>query len=66
MVRITVNGEARETDAPSVEALLSALSLPKERVAVERNGTLVPRARRADTAVVDGDVFEIVTLVGGG
>jgi thiamine biosynthesis protein ThiS len=37
-----------------------------DRVAVEHNGAIVRRADRPVTRVNDGDVFEIVTLVGGG
>jgi sulfur carrier protein len=35
-------------------------------VAVERNGDVVPRAEHAATALAEGDVLEIVHLVGGG
>ncbi len=66
-MRVTINGE--EKDVPSVdtvEALLEALALPKERVAVEHNGALVRRPERPAARVREGDVFEIVTLVGGG
>jgi sulfur carrier protein len=67
-MQLTVNGETRSFDtAPqSVEALLVALSLPRERVAVELNGSIVRRAERETRSLADGDVVEIVTLVGGG
>jgi thiamine biosynthesis protein ThiS len=68
-MRITINGEAHDIDASSVDtvsALLTALGLPAERVAIEHNGAIVRRPERAQTLVQDGDVFEIVTLVGGG
>lgn len=67
-MRVVVNGEPRSFDAPpaSVEQLLGALSFPLERVAVELNGRLVRRDERPTTQVADGDVLEIVTLVGGG
>ena len=67
-MRFVVNGEPRAVDpAPAtVDALLVALGLPRERVAVELNGTIVPRAERAVRALAEGDVLEIVTLVGGG
>jgi sulfur carrier protein len=65
-MRITVNGEARDVDVATVEALLEALRLPRERVAVEQNGVIVMKAERATTVVREDDVFEIVTLVGGG
>ena len=65
-MRLRINGEPRDIDAPTVEALLVALELPVDRVAVEQNGTIVRRPVRATTPVQDGDAFEIVTLVGGG
>lgn len=64
---ILLNGERRElTDVSTIAALLRTLEIEPARVAVERNRELVPRARHAETPVVDGDEFEIVTLVGGG
>jgi sulfur carrier protein len=66
-MRLRINGETRDfDDVATVEALLVALALPLDRVAVEQNGTIVRRPARATTPVTDGDVFEIVTLVGGG
>lgn len=67
-MHVLVNGERRSFDqAPaSLEALLETLSLPRQRVAVELNGRLVRRDDRPGTPVSDGDVLEIVTLVGGG
>ena len=65
-MRLTLNGEQRDVDAPSVAALLVALALPADQCAVEVNGALVKRAARAATPLHDGDVVEIVTLVGGG
>ena len=66
-MRATVNGEPLELpDGLTVEGLLAHLSLAGDRVAVERNGTVVKRARHAEETVADGDVLEIVTFVGGG
>lgn len=66
-MRITVNGEAREVAAgASVEELLADLGLDGARVAVERNGRLVPRREHALVALAEGDRLELVTLVGGG
>lgn len=66
-MRVLVNGTERELAAgATVAGLLAALGLASERVAVERNGQLVPRARHASTALADGDRLEVVTLVGGG
>jgi sulfur carrier protein len=66
-VRVLVNGEAREVPAgTTVAGLLRVLALESERVAVERNGRLVPRAQHAATELAEGDRLEVVTLVGGG
>lgn len=64
---LTVNGEAR-TAAPgqSVADLLVIMGLGEATVAVERNGAIVRRAERAQVALQDGDVLEIVGFVGGG
>ncbi|GAC1466946.1 MAG: thiazole synthase [Isosphaeraceae bacterium] len=64
---ITLNGESREIAEPlSVADLLQELGVRAERVAVEVNRDLVPRARFGTTQVREGDALEVVTLVGGG
>ena len=66
-MRITINGEQRNISGPlNLAELLGELRLEPRRVAVERNKLLVPRAKFADTPLTEGDVLEIVTLVGGG
>lgn len=65
-MRLTINGDVTNLDASSVEEVLDALGLPKERVAVEHNGRIIRRGERKDTLVADGDRLEVVTLVGGG
>ncbi len=64
---IRVNGDERLVPAGiSVAAMLTELGLDPQRVAVERNLEVVPRAALADIAVEDGDTFEVVHFVGGG
>ncbi|HEU5118589.1 MAG TPA: sulfur carrier protein ThiS [Isosphaeraceae bacterium] len=64
---ITVNGDQRELPQPlSVTELLHVLGLRPNQVAVEINRELVPRASHLQTMVNEGDVLEVVTLVGGG
>jgi sulfur carrier protein len=64
---VTVNGIAAECPrGSSVAELLEKLDLPVDRVAVERNRRIVSREERSRVAVEEGDVFEIVTFVGGG
>lgn len=66
-MRIVVNSEPQTIDGPaSVADLLTALQIDARRVAVERNRRIVRRAQFAETALAEGDVLEIVTLVGGG
>lgn len=66
MTRILLNGVERQTAAASVAALLEELDLHQTRVAVERNGEIVPRATYAQTPLAEGDRVEVVTFVGGG
>ncbi|OJZ19341.1 MAG: thiamine biosynthesis protein ThiS [Thiobacillus sp. 65-29] len=67
MIQLLVNGEARSFPATlSVAQLVESLDLAGKRIAVERNGEIVPRSHHADTALADGDRLEIVVAVGGG
>ena len=64
---LIINGEPQQLPAPlSVAALLEARGLGGKRVAVERNGEIVPKSRHAETALAAGDRIEIVVAVGGG
>ena len=67
MIQVTVNGAAHRLDAPvNVQQLLERLAMAGKKVAVERNGEIVPRGFHADTLVQNGDRLEIVVAVGGG
>ncbi len=66
MVKILLNGEAREVNAPNLAALIDEIGLDGRRIAVERNFGIVPRSTYLATDLVDGDRLEIVTFVGGG
>lgn len=67
MPTIVVNGEPTELATPlSLRQLLEQLELQGRRVAVERNGDIVPRSRYDDTRLADGDRLEIIIAVGGG
>jgi len=65
---ITVNGTMRSVDAPSADiaTLIDLLGLAGKRIAVERNGEIVPKSRYAETRICAGDKLEIVAAVGGG
>ena len=47
-------------------ALLARLELAGKKIAVERNGEIVPRSAHGSTLLQDGDRLEIVAAVGGG
>ena len=67
MIQLSVNGQVRRFEpGANVERLLDALELAGKRVAVEKNGEIVPRSRYAETRLADGDTLEIVVAVGGG
>jgi len=66
-LRVTVNGDAIAlAPGASVADLLERLKILSPRVAVERNREIVPRADYRATALSEGDVLEVVELVGGG
>lgn len=64
---LRVNGEPFEAPGGlTVRALIEQLGLGRGPVAVERNGSLVPRVAHRDTELRHGDVVEILELSGGG
>ncbi|MDR2239085.1 MAG: sulfur carrier protein ThiS [Zoogloeaceae bacterium] len=66
-MEIHVNGEAREVAAGlSVAELLGGMGLAGKRLAVERNGEIVPKSGHVMTRLAEGDRIEIVVAVGGG
>ncbi len=63
---LIVNGESRRALPGSITDLVRSLELDPAKVAVERNGVIVPRSTLSAVPLVDGDVLEIVHFVGGG
>lgn len=63
---ITLNGEPHRTGAATIAELVRELELAPEKVAVERNGEIVPRSTLGEAPLADGDTLEIVHFVGGG
>jgi sulfur carrier protein len=67
---LLLNGQSRTFDAlnpPStLDQLVSALGLKDDRVAVEHNGTIAPRASWPQTLLNPDDRVEVVHFVGGG
>ena len=68
MLSIIVNGRPRTLPARSstVADLIRDLACEGKRIAVEKNGEIVPRSRYAEIALAEGDRIEIVGAVGGG
>ncbi len=66
-IAITLNGEPYElAGGTRVDALVAALKMRPNRVAVEINSAVVPKAEYAATAINSGDRVEIINFVGGG
>ena len=66
-IHVTLNGAGREFASElTFTQLIDELALAGRRIAVERNGEIVPRSRFAADAIVDGDRVEVVMAVGGG
>jgi thiamine biosynthesis protein ThiS len=66
-MHIVLNGDSVETAVGStVESLLLQLGISRERVAVELNADIVPKANYEKQPLSDGDKIEIVHFVGGG
>ncbi len=67
MIQVTVNGAPhRFEQSLDVAELLARLQLAGKKLAVERNGEIVPKSAHAATRLADGDALEIVVAVGGG
>ncbi|MEO5694434.1 MAG: sulfur carrier protein ThiS [Usitatibacter sp.] len=66
-ILITLNGAPRELPAAlTFSQLLDELALAGKRLAIERNGEIVPRSRFGESRLADGDRIEVVVAVGGG
>jgi sulfur carrier protein len=67
VISVSVNGTPRQFEhAISVAALIQDMQLSGKRIALERNGEIVPRSRFEQQMLADGDRLEIVVAVGGG
>ena len=67
MIELLINGEPRTFPAPlTLSQLVASLDLLGKRIAIEKNGEIVPRSQHADIRLADGDRLEIVVAVGGG
>lgn len=66
-IEIRLNGEPRSlVDGGSVADLVTELGKDPRTLAIEHNGTILPRARWAETPIAAGDRLEVVHFVQGG
>lgn len=67
MITVSINGTAQPLpDNVSIAALVEQMGLAGKRIALERNGEIVPRSSFAAQRLADGDKLEVVVAVGGG
>lgn len=67
-MKISINGNIKQFDSENmtISALVVTLNLTGKRLAIEKNGEIVPRSQFAETKLQEGDKLEIVGAVGGG
>jgi sulfur carrier protein len=67
-MKISINGNVKQFDHEdmTISALVLTLNLTGKRLAIEKNGEIVPRSQFAEVNLQDGDKLEIVGAVGGG
>ena len=63
---VKINGTAQDVAGKTLAEYLAATSYDSKRVAVERNGEIVPKAAYEVTVLEEEDALEIVSFVGGG
>ena len=63
---VKINGQMHDVAGKTVIEVLNLLNFNSQRVAVERNLEIIPKAHYEDQTFCDGDEVEIVTFMGGG
>ena len=63
---VKINGELLDKDGKTVTEMLADMDISGQRVAVELNEEIVPKAKYSETVLKDGDKVEVVRFVGGG
>lgn len=63
---VKINGQSLDIAGRTIAEYLETTDYDPKRIAVERNGEIVPKARYGETMLVDGDRVEVVSFVGGG
>ena len=63
---VKVNGTELDIAGKTLTEYLATTNYDMKRIAVERNGDIVPKAQYSETVLQDGDSLEVVSFVGGG
>ena len=63
---VKINGKELDIAGKTLADHLMTTDYDLKRIAVERNGVIVPKAQYSETVLADGDSIEIVSFVGGG
>lgn len=67
MIELIINGQPQQFKSTlNIQQLIVYLNLQNKRIAIERNGEIVPRSQFSDQELNDGDQLEVVIAVGGG
>lgn len=69
-MKLAINGQDREfpelDSEPQLSRLIGLLQMKADRIAIERNGEIVPRKDWPQVTLAENDRFEVVQFVGGG
>ena len=63
---VKINGTEMDVAGVLLSDYLAGTSYDAKRIAIERNGEILPKAKYSETVIEDGDVIEVVSFVGGG
>ncbi len=63
---VKINSEEMSVAGKTLAEYLATANYDLKRIAVERNGDIVPKAQYSETILQDGDSIEVVSCVGGG
>ena len=63
---VKINGEELNVAGKTVTEYLATTKYDSKRIAIERNGDIIPKSQYGETVLKDGDSVEVVSFVGGG
>ncbi|MBQ6787927.1 MAG: sulfur carrier protein ThiS [Lachnospiraceae bacterium] len=63
---VKINGNLVDAVGKTISQYLQTTDYEQKRIAVERNGEIVPKSKYSEVTIQDEDVIEVVSFVGGG